>query len=290
MTLRMRTTNARGYFRRTIAITVNMALLLSPFGALADSHRESWHEGERFAGRRYDGHHYYGEGRGPWHYAPHYGWRFEHRRGVWSPYYMWWLVDGVTVLRLAPTVTVVEYPNGHYELHGDGISAPYYWAWVPAVTAPPPPPPGPAPSSPIPPPPAAPHASGGKEAAGTIVGGVLGGAAGAATAGRGPGRTAGVIVGTLLGALFGHEIGKSLDEADELRAAHALEKNKSGQASTWINPDNGNEISVMPSRTYQSPSGEYCREYQSDVIVGGEKQKAFGTACRQPDGQWKIVQ
>ena len=289
MTLRIKRTGAQNYFRHAIVITANMALLLSPLGALADNYHESRHEGERFAGRSDEGRHY-NESRGPWHYEPRYGWRFEHRRGVWSPYYMWWLIDGVAVLRLAPSLTVVEYPNGHYELHGDGISSPYYWAWVPVVTAPPPPPPGPAPSYPIPSPPAAPHYSGGKEVTGTIVGGVLGGAVGAATAGRGPGRTAGVIVGTLLGSLFGHEIGKSLDEADELRTAHVLEKNKTGQASTWTNPDKESEITVMPSRTYQSPSGEYCREYQTDVIVGGEKQKAFGTACRQADGQWKIVQ
>ncbi|MFA6500160.1 MAG: RT0821/Lpp0805 family surface protein [Desulfurivibrionaceae bacterium] len=288
MALRRKKTETEKYIRRAIVITANMALLLSPFGALADNYHESRHGGERFADRRYDEGHRYGGG--PWHYEPHNGWRFEHRRGVWSPFYMWWLIDGVTMLRLAPTVTVVEYPNGHYELRGDGISAPYYWAWVPVVTAPPPPPPGPTPSYPIPPPPAAPHYSGGKEVTGTIIGGVLGGAIGAATAGRGPGRTAGVIVGTLLGSLFGHEIGKSLDEADELRTVHVLEKNKTGQASTWTNPDKESEITVMPSRTYQSPSGEYCREYQTDVIVGGEKQKAFGTACRQADGQWKIVQ
>ena len=40
----------------------------------------------------------------------------------------------------APTVTVVPYPNGRYELRGDGMTVPYYWAWVPAqpYIAPPP--------------------------------------------------------------------------------------------------------------------------------------------------------
>lgn len=40
------------------------------------------------------------------------------------------------------TDPVVPYPNGRYELRGDGMTVPYYWAWVPAqlYIAPPPPP------------------------------------------------------------------------------------------------------------------------------------------------------
>ncbi|MGD8325837.1 MAG: hypothetical protein PVF65_02880, partial [Sphingomonadales bacterium] len=28
------------------------------------------------------------------------------------------------------------------------------------------------------------------------------------------------------------------------------------------------------------------REYQSVVIIGGQEQEAYGTACLQPDGSW----
>jgi surface antigen len=44
---------------------------------------------------------------------------------------------------------------------------------------------------------------------------------------------------------------------------------------------------VTPVRTYQS-GGTYCREFQSNVVIGGKDEKAYGTACRQPDGSWKI--
>jgi surface antigen len=121
-----------------------------------------------------------------------------------------------------------------------------------------------------------------------VIGGIAGAVLGS-TVGHGTGRTAGIIVGTLLGAIVGQEVGRSLDEADELRAAHVLEKNKVGQSSTWVNPDTGAEVSMVPERTYQDNSGEYCREYQTEVTVGGETRKGYGTACRQPDGQWKIV-
>jgi surface antigen len=46
---------------------------------------------------------------------------------------------------------------------------------------------------------------------------------------------------------------------------------------------------VTPVRTYQSASGQYCREYQQTITVGGQMHQAYGTACRQPDGNWKIV-
>ena len=33
----------------------------------------------------------------------------------------------------------------------------------------------------------------------------------------------------------------------------------------------------------------YCREYTRTVRVGGFTQQAYGTACLQPDGSWKIA-
>jgi len=52
----------------------------------------------------------------------------------------------------APTPNVIEYPNGRYELRGDGTRTPYTWVWIPN----PPPPPPAAPPPPEPPgPPAA---------------------------------------------------------------------------------------------------------------------------------------
>ncbi len=33
----------------------------------------------------------------------------------------------------------------------------------------------------------------------------------------------------------------------------------------------------------------YCREYTKNIIVDDQKQTAYGTACLQPDGSWKII-
>ena len=45
----------------------------------------------------------------------------------------------------APSDRVVTYPEGRYQLYGDGTRTPYYWVWVPSgsSTVPPPPPPVP---------------------------------------------------------------------------------------------------------------------------------------------------
>jgi len=96
-----------------------------------------------------------------WHFDRGHGWRFEHRPGFWSPYYVRWWTGGRVVMLAAPTVTVVNYPTGQYQLRGDGVTVPYYWAWVPSqvyIAAPPPPavpaaPDMPPAGSPPPPPP-----------------------------------------------------------------------------------------------------------------------------------------
>ncbi len=134
--------------------------------------------------------------------------------------------------------------------------------------------------------------SGPKQDVGTVLGGV-GGAVVGAQFGRGAGRLVGVAAGTLLGALIGSQVGKSLDQADQMYAnqanQRALESAPIGQASTWRNPDSGNSGTVTPIKTYSNPNGQYCREFQQTITVGGQTQSAYGTACRQPDGTWRIV-
>ena len=134
--------------------------------------------------------------------------------------------------------------------------------------------------------------SGPKQNVGTVIGGVGGAVAGSAL-GSGKGRLVGVAAGTLLGALVGSEVGKSLDRAD-VAAMHrtnqvALEQNRSGVPSEWRNPDSGASGTVTPQRTYQTATGQYCREFQQTVTIGAKTENAYGTACRQPDGSWKVV-
>lgn len=36
-----------------------------------------------------------------------------------------------------------------------------------------------------------------------------------------------------------------------------------------------------------APAEPQCREYQTTITIDGKPQKAYGRACRQPDGTWK---
>ncbi len=61
-----------------------------------------------------------------------------------------------------------------------------------------------------------------------------------------------------------------------------------GDSITW---EEGNAYgSVTATKEGKDASGKYCREFQQEITVGGETEKAYGTACLQPDGDWEIVE
>jgi hypothetical protein len=43
------------------------------------------------------------------------------------------------------------------------------------------------------------------------------------------------------------------------------------------------------SRVVTGADGRYCREYQSEIRVGGRLERTYGTACQEQDGSWEIV-
>lgn len=130
-----------------------------------------------------------------------------------------------------------------------------------------------------------------KQTGGAVLGGI-GGAIGGAQFGKGKGNLAMTAVGTLLGAFIGSEVGKSLDRADQQYAQQAETRVHTapvGQTISWSNPESGNSGTYTPTRDGRDQAGNYCREYQSTVNIGGQSEQAYGTACRQPDGSWKVV-
>ena len=132
-----------------------------------------------------------------------------------------------------------------------------------------------------------------KSDVGTVVGGVIGGVLGS-NVGGGKGKTAATIGGALLGAALGNSLGQSLDKADmvyyDQTSQGALENGQPGQAFPWNNPQTGNSGVVTPGSYYQADNGQYCREFSQNISVGGQTERAYGTACRQADGSWRIVE
>lgn len=131
-----------------------------------------------------------------------------------------------------------------------------------------------------------------KQTVGGLTGAALGGLLGAQFGG-GSGQLAGTAIGVLIGGLMGSEVGRSMDELDRMKANQAVVKAQSaplGENITWNNPKSGHGGSITPTRDGYSDTGEYCREFYQTVNIDGKTQDAYGVACQQPDGTWRIVQ
>jgi len=118
---------------------------------------------------------------------------------------------------------------------------------------------------------------------GAIAGGILG-----HQVGGGSGQVLATMIGTVAGAAIGGSIGRTMDDYDRMNAAAALENVRTGVPSTWVNPDTGYEYVMTPTNTYDSGTGP-CREYTLDATIGGKTEQIYGTACRQADGSWKVM-
>ena len=126
------------------------------------------------------------------------------------------------------------------------------------------------------------------EGFGTLIGGVLGGIIGSEVS---DGSTGGILLGAAVGAAIGNNIGSQLDDNDRNHQQYAfqqaMEYNQTGATSDWYNPDSGNSGSFVPQPAYEADN-RYCREFTQTVQIANEDQEMYGTACRQPDGTWKI--
>ena len=121
-------------------------------------------------------------------------------------------------------------------------------------------------------------------ALGAIVGGLLG-----SKVGKGKGKLAATAAGTLLGALAGASIARSMDTADNECVRKALDAAPDQKQVAWRNPDANAQYTVTPVKSYNDRAGRYCREYITEAVIGGRTETVYGTACRQPDGNWELM-
>lgn len=136
----------------------------------------------------------------------------------------------------------------------------------------------------------APGSAGPKQTVGALSGAIIGGVIGNQI-GDGQGKNISTALGIVSGAVIGGSIGQTLDLIDqqymEDTQLQALEMAPTDTALDWNNPDTGNSGYTTPTNTYYQDNLP-CREYTTVVTVAGEKQHAYGTACRMSDGSWKI--
>jgi surface antigen len=132
-----------------------------------------------------------------------------------------------------------------------------------------------------------------KQQTGAGVGAALGAALGYGLGKGHHNKELAIALGAIFGAIAGDYVGAQMDERDQLMAAqnlqYSLELHPDGTTSTWQNPNSGNSGFSYPTKTSIMADGTPCREFTATIVIGGENQQGYGTACRQPDGSWKII-
>ena len=124
------------------------------------------------------------------------------------------------------------------------------------------------------------------EQAGTVAGAGVGAATGHALT---RGSAVGTLLGAFIGAAIGADIGRQMDAYDRKRTAYALEYYGTGEAYVWVNPDTGYEYHCTPREAYDGAEGP-CRDFVMQTYIDGRAENVEGTACRQPDGSWRMAQ
>ena len=61
-----------------------------------------------------------------------------------------------------------------------------------------------------------------------------------------------------------------------------------GEKIVWNTSDSSGYVVTTKEGT--GSSGLQCREFQQSITVGGKTEQAYGIACLQPDGSWKITE
>lgn len=123
-----------------------------------------------------------------------------------------------------------------------------------------------------------------------VIGAALGSAAGAvagAQFGKGDGKTLATVGGAIIGALVGGNIGRVMDQTDQNCVGQILERAPNDSAVAWRDPDTNRQYQVTPTRTYEECRNTVCREYHTQIVIDGNLENAYGSACRKPDGSWE---
>jgi len=129
-----------------------------------------------------------------------------------------------------------------------------------------------------------------------VGGALIGGTAGAVIGnqfGKGDGNKAAIALGAIIGASVGQQWGASLDESSRDRVTQATtDALRTDSEITWENPGNASGPAsgrTVITRRGTNAGGATCREYRNEVMIGDQVQQAYGTACRDANGDWKIV-
>ncbi|MGH8646378.1 MAG: hypothetical protein ACREX4_18725 [Gammaproteobacteria bacterium] len=125
-----------------------------------------------------------------------------------------------------------------------------------------------------------------RRVSGQETGAALGGALGAQ---MGSGNPAAQVTGAVLGAVLGSQIDGAIvpqQDADCMR--QALEEVQDDESVRWADAGSSTEYEIVPRRTFER-GGRRCRDVVTTVLSNGRLRKAEQTACRSPDGRWRVM-
>lgn len=130
----------------------------------------------------------------------------------------------------------------------------------------------------------------GNTAGGLIIGAIAGGVLGNAIS-RGPQRGPGTALGAILGGAVGAGIGSNLrceDRAYVYRTYYdGFERGRPHARYAWRRGGINGYMQV--GDYYRGPQGYRCATYTQQIYVRGRPEVAEGHACRQPDGNWVLI-
>lgn len=83
----------------------------------------------------------------------------------------------------------------------------------------------------------------------------------------------------------------ALTEIDVSIAAMLLQRTldhaPDGTTRRWSNDESGHSGAITPVRSYIAATGQYCRDYQEDLLINGNSQQFHYSACRDED-RWAL--
>jgi surface antigen len=83
---------------------------------------------------------------------------------------------------------------------------------------------------------------------------------------------------------------KAGQQALEAALQDTLETKASGTEVSFTSGEADIQGSISPTRTYQSQTGHWCREFSEIVESGGVREHRRGLACREDSGGWQRLE
>ena len=119
----------------------------------------------------------------------------------------------------------------------------------------------------------------------TNIGGALGNAIGNAMGGN---QLLGAIAGAVVNQMLGVQTGQAMDQGDRLCFSQTLEYGYDQRPVEWFNQSSNKQYSIVPLRSFQDRSGNWCREFSYQLSQNRQIiDRGSRTACRLADGAWQ---